>query len=75
MASVAERRAWAPAERQAPERAMSQVLIAIVDDDEPVRDATKTFVRSDGLAWSGPDLGNSPGRGGRPSLELPPESR
>ena len=25
---------------------MSQVLIAIVDDDEPVRDATKTFVRS-----------------------------
>ena len=25
---------------------MSRVLIAIVDDDEPVRDATKTFVRS-----------------------------
>jgi FixJ family two-component response regulator len=25
---------------------MSQVLIAIVDDDEPVRDATKTLVRS-----------------------------
>jgi FixJ family two-component response regulator len=46
MASVAERRARAPAERQAPERAMSQVLIAIVDDDEPVRDATKTLVRS-----------------------------
>ena len=35
MASVAERRARAPAERQAPECAMSQVLIAIVDDDEP----------------------------------------
>src|SRR5580704_341930 len=46
MASVAERRARAPAERQAPERAMSQVLIAIVDDDEPVRDATKSLVRS-----------------------------
>src|SRR4029077_10766576 len=26
-------------------RAMSQVLIAIVDDDEPVRDATKRLVR------------------------------
>jgi CheY-like chemotaxis protein len=25
---------------------MSQVLIALVDDDEPVRDATKTLVRS-----------------------------
>jgi FixJ family two-component response regulator len=25
---------------------MSQVLIAIVDDDEPVRDATKALVRS-----------------------------
>jgi FixJ family two-component response regulator len=25
---------------------MSQVLIAIVDDDEPVRDATKRLVRS-----------------------------
>ena len=25
---------------------MSQVLIAIVDDDEPVRDATKSLVRS-----------------------------
>ena len=48
MASVAERRARAPAERQAPERAMSQVLIAIVDDEEPVRDATKRLVRSMG---------------------------
>jgi FixJ family two-component response regulator len=46
MASVAERRARAPAERQDPERAMSQALIAIVDDDEPVRDATKSLVRS-----------------------------
>jgi FixJ family two-component response regulator len=25
---------------------MSQLLIAIVDDEEPVRDATKTLVRS-----------------------------
>ena len=25
---------------------MSQVLIAIVDDEEPVRDATKSLVRS-----------------------------
>jgi FixJ family two-component response regulator len=45
MESVAERRAGATAER--PENAhMSQVLIAIVDDEEPVRHATKSLVRS-----------------------------
>jgi FixJ family two-component response regulator len=46
MASVAERHARAPAEQQAPEHAMSQVSIAIVDDDEAVRDATKQLVQS-----------------------------
>jgi FixJ family two-component response regulator len=46
MASVAERRACAPAERQSREREMSQILIAIVDDDECVRDGIQTLVRS-----------------------------
>jgi FixJ family two-component response regulator len=31
---------------------MSQVLIAIVDDEEPVRDATKSLVRSLGYRAS-----------------------
>ena len=35
-----------PPDDDARSRAMSQVLIAIVDDEEPVRDATKTLVRS-----------------------------
>ena len=46
MASVAEKHARAPAERQVRRRAMSQALIAIVDNEEPVRDATKSLVRS-----------------------------
>jgi FixJ family two-component response regulator len=32
---------------------MSQVLITIVDDDEPVRDATKRLVRSLGYVCLG----------------------
>jgi len=35
-----------PPDDDARSRAMSHVLIAIVDDEEPVRDATKTLVRS-----------------------------